>query len=124
MIFLLILNLDNNQLTKITIGAFTHLTDLRLDYNMLTYIPPEIGMLTSLINLKLNHNMLKYIPREIYKLVKLKTLDISMNQLKFIPYLASNVEPFKKAPTEKIYNAEHNKNIICWQNDRITNYDI
>jgi Leucine-rich repeat (LRR) protein len=79
--------LDHNQLTSIPpeIGQLRNLTELSLGNNQLSSIPPEIGQLRNLTNLWLDHNQLTSIPPEIGQLTNLTALLFGINRLTSIP---------------------------------------
>ena len=66
-------------------GYLTGLTDLYLNDNRLTALPPEIGNLTGLTYLNLDDNQLTGIPVTLCQLTKLRKLLLSDNLLTVIP---------------------------------------
>jgi leucine-rich repeat protein SHOC2 len=62
-----------------------NLTELNLENNLITAVPPEIGNLLSLDNLDLSGNQLTAIPLQIGTLSNLGNLDLSSNQLTAVP---------------------------------------
>ena len=82
-----VLRLGFNELTSIPpeIGLLTNIQELRLGFNELTSIPPEIGLLTNLQKLILNDNKLTSLPSEIGQLTNLQELHLSDNELTSLP---------------------------------------
>ena len=76
------LDLDFNPLSSLPpIEKLVNLTELDLSYNQLSSLPPEIGKLQNLTKLSLSFNPLSSLPPEITKLQKLTKLYLSYNQL-------------------------------------------
>uniref|UniRef100_A0A287BQZ7 Leucine rich repeat containing 69 n=1 Tax=Sus scrofa TaxID=9823 RepID=A0A287BQZ7_PIG len=84
---LILLNLNNNQLTWIPqeIVRLKSLTYLSLNNNHLFSIPRELCFLETLSELQLNYNQLICIPEEIKFLKKLQKLLLSRNNIEYLP---------------------------------------
>ena len=61
------------------------LTELWVDNNLITSLPPEIGRLSNLTKLVLLTNKLTSLPDSIGRLTKLKELNVSYNELTSLP---------------------------------------
>ncbi|MEM1331540.1 MAG: COR domain-containing protein, partial [Planctomycetota bacterium] len=81
------LRLNNNQLSSVPpeLGALTALKALSLSNNQLSSVPPELGALTVLTTLRLHSNQLSSVPPELGALTALKALSLSYNQLSSVP---------------------------------------
>jgi internalin A len=81
------LDLNGNQLSELPpeIGQLTSLTGLYLRDNQLNELPPEIGQLTDLTILYLRGNQLSELPPEIGQLTNLAELNLRGNQLGQLP---------------------------------------
>ncbi|XP_059730485.1 leucine-rich repeat-containing protein 69 isoform X2 [Bos taurus] len=84
---LILLNLNNNQLTWIPqeISRLKNLRCLSINHNQLASIPRELCFLENLSELQLNYNQLVCIPKEIKFLKKLRKLLLSRNNIKSLP---------------------------------------
>ncbi|KAB0371812.1 hypothetical protein FD755_016750 [Muntiacus reevesi] len=84
---LILLNLNNNQLTWIPgeIGRLKNLRCLSINHNQLASIPRELCFLENLSELQLNYNQLVCIPKEIKFLKKLQKLLLARNSIKSLP---------------------------------------
>lgn len=71
--------------SRLANGDLSAMTDLYLDGNRLTVLPPEIGYLTPLLRLYLKDNLLTAVPPEIGRLLSLEGLDLSGNRLTSVP---------------------------------------
>lgn len=80
---LAVINLDNNNLTKLTpdIGMLTSLRELYLGFNQLTTLPVEMSNLTNLRILDLQSNSFSVIPSVIFPLSQLQSLNLMNNEL-------------------------------------------
>lgn len=81
------INLSENYLFKISEGfsKFKNLKTLRLENNLITYIPPFIGRMESLENLCLGSNYINEIPISIQYLTNLKQLKLGKNRINAVP---------------------------------------
>ena len=93
-------NLENNNLTSLPpeIGNLSNLKYLYLYINNLTSLPPEIGNLTNLEVLDFADNNLAYLPKEIGNLSHLEELEldgtnIQMPSRNTIQYWMNNLKP-------------------------------
>ncbi|XP_024616190.1 leucine-rich repeat-containing protein 69 isoform X1 [Neophocaena asiaeorientalis asiaeorientalis] len=84
---LILLNLNNNQLTWIPqeISRLKSLTYLSINHNQLASIPRELCFLENLSELQLNYNQLICIPKEINFLKKLQKLLLVRNNIESLP---------------------------------------
>lgn len=84
-----ILNLDNNQLTRLD-KSFTNLTNLQmlyLNHNKLQLVP-DFRSLKALQELELSHNEIRFIAEETFaNLPMLRLLDLSHNELSEVSFL-------------------------------------
>lgn len=86
--------LDGAQLAS-ELGAFllpsylksnySHLVELDISRNRLSFLPAQIQQLKNLRHLNMTSNEFKEIPKEIYQLKQLEVLSISQNQISEIP---------------------------------------
>ena len=81
------LELDWNRLTALPpeLAQLQHLESLILGSNQLTALPPELGQLANLETLILGSNQLTTLPPELSQLHNLTTLNLWMNQLTALP---------------------------------------
>jgi Leucine-rich repeat (LRR) protein/GTPase SAR1 family protein len=81
------LRLSWNQLAELPpeIGQLTSLRSLDLSNNQLSRLPPEISQLSSLQSLSLFSNYLRSLPPEIGQLTSLQSLVLSSNYLRSLP---------------------------------------
>ncbi|XP_036914605.1 leucine-rich repeat-containing protein 69 [Sturnira hondurensis] len=84
---LILLNLNNNQLTWIPeeISRLKNLTYLSINRNQLASIPRELCFLKNLSELQLNHNQLICIPEEIKFMKMLQKLFVVQNSIEVLP---------------------------------------
>lgn len=92
------LNIRNNQLTQLppALGQLTQLEWLDLNGNQLTQLPPEFGQLTQLQQLYFRGNQLTQLPPELGQLTKLRRLDLRNNPLPLPPEVLEKIDQ----PTE------------------------
>lgn len=95
---LLILNIDNNELTTLppTVGQLSSLIELNASNNNIITLPSEITQLQHLKTLYLRNNQLSQLPANIDKLASLEVLDLSLNKLKKIPAKLSKIKQLKR----------------------------
>ncbi|MEH1868818.1 MAG: COR domain-containing protein [Nostoc sp.] len=81
------LNLNNNQLSSLPpeFSQLSNLTDLNLNNNQLSSLPPEFSQLSNLTELSLSNNQLSSLPPEFSQLSNLTRLSLSNNQLSSLP---------------------------------------
>ncbi|MCC5665284.1 leucine-rich repeat domain-containing protein [Nostoc sp. CHAB 5784] len=81
------LNLNHNQLSSLPpeISQLSSLTTLNLNHNQLSSLPPEISQLSSLTELSLDNNQLSSLPPEFSQLSSLTELYLDNNQLSSLP---------------------------------------
>ena len=81
------LSLNNNQLSSLPpeISQLSNLTTLSLENNQLSSLPPEFSQLSNLTTLYLHNNQLSSLPPEFSQLSNLTTLSLSNNQLSSLP---------------------------------------
>ncbi|MCI5212247.1 MAG: hypothetical protein D3910_26475, partial [Candidatus Electrothrix sp. ATG2] len=81
------LDLDGQGLTDLPpeIGQLTNLTELQLWGNQLTYLPPEIVHLKNLRSIQLDGNNITMLPPELFQLTNLTTLHLAVNELTSLP---------------------------------------
>jgi hypothetical protein len=81
------LDLRSNALDAVPAGLqeLASLRVVRLNYNKLQTVPPEIYLLERLQVLELSGNLIESLPEEMEDLVRLRELDISGNKLTSIP---------------------------------------
>ncbi|XP_008066682.1 leucine-rich repeat-containing protein 69 [Carlito syrichta] len=84
---LILLNLNNNQLTCLPqeVSRLKSLTYMSINHNQLTNIPRELCFLKNLSELQLNYNQLTCIPEEIKFLMKLQKLFLARNSILVLP---------------------------------------
>ncbi|XP_006159627.1 leucine-rich repeat-containing protein 69 isoform X2 [Tupaia chinensis] len=84
---LILLNLNNNQLTWLPqeIGRLKSLVYMSINHNQLAIIPTELCSLLNLVELQLNYNQVIYIPEEIKFLKDLQKLLLARNNIKALP---------------------------------------
>ncbi|KAF5915141.1 hypothetical protein HPG69_011604 [Diceros bicornis minor] len=84
---LILLNLNNNQLTWIPpeISRLRSVTYLSINHNQLASIPRELCFLENLSELQLNYNQLICVPEEIKFLKKLQKLLLVRNNIEVLP---------------------------------------
>jgi hypothetical protein len=83
------------QISAADIAKFVNLTELNLDDNNLTSIPPEIGTLKNLQALYLGRNDLTALPPEIENLSNLTLLSLFENKLTVLPQEICNLANLK-----------------------------
>ncbi|MEH1972681.1 MAG: COR domain-containing protein [Nostoc sp.] len=81
------LYLNNNQLSSLPpeFSQLSNLTTLYLSDNQLSSLPPEFSQLSNLTTLYLNNNQLSSLPPEFSQLSNLTRLSLSNNQLSSLP---------------------------------------
>lgn len=95
---LLILNIDNNELTTLpsTLGSLSSLIELNASNNNISELPSEITQLKHLKTLYLRNNQLSQLPADIDRLASLEVLDLSLNKLKQIPTKLFKIKQLKR----------------------------
>ncbi|ORX43893.1 L domain-like protein [Piromyces finnis] len=90
---LVVLSLDNNQLSELPeeIGNLTNLKGLQINNNNITKLPKEIGNLNNLTKLSLSNNELIEITKEIGRLTELSWLRLDENKLTKLPKEIGNL---------------------------------
>ncbi|XP_006159629.1 leucine-rich repeat-containing protein 69 isoform X3 [Tupaia chinensis] len=91
---LILLNLNNNQLTWLPqeIGRLKSLVYMSINHNQLAIIPTELCSLLNLVELQLNYNQVIYIPEEIKFLKDLQKLLLARNNIKALPNTFCDLE--------------------------------
>jgi CCR4-NOT transcription complex subunit 6 len=82
------LDLSSAQIRSLPLGLLNYtdfLTELRLNGNLLTSLPPQVGDLRSLVVLDLSDNHLTFLPAELGKLTNLVELLLYNNKLSTLP---------------------------------------
>lgn len=74
-----------------SICIFTNLIELKLNHNILLYVPTQISCLTSLKILTLYHNKFIEFPTSICTLTNLRNLNLGGNMISSIPTQVSNL---------------------------------
>ncbi|XP_053414821.1 leucine-rich repeat-containing protein 69 isoform X1 [Nycticebus coucang] len=84
---LILLNLNNNQLTCLPqeVSRLKSLTCLSINHNQLSSIPQELCFLKNLYELQLNYNKLICIPEDIGSLENLQKLFLVRNKIESLP---------------------------------------
>ncbi len=82
------------------IMAFSNLTKLVLNNNIIEFIPDEISNLEDLTELNLGSNNIYEIPNSLYTLNKLKVLDLNGNKIEDISKRVSNLKELEKLDLE------------------------
>jgi CCR4-NOT transcription complex subunit 6 len=77
---------QNLKVINSVVFRYEFLTQLYLNCNKLTYIPPTIGKLRTLTHLDLSLNELRFLPPEMGMLVNMKQLLLFDNHLENLPY--------------------------------------
>lgn len=117
------LKIDNNKISHIPpeICMLTNLIFLKLDNNQITSIPSYIGKLITLQKLYLHYNLLTKLPREIENLINLTSLNLSRNQLTTLEYLPKNIEylnvNYNKLRNIKLSNCKNLEHLLLMCND-------
>lgn len=82
------LDLSSARIRSLPLGLLNYtdfLTELRLNCNLLTTLPPQVGDLRSLVILDLSDNSLSFLPPELGKLTNLVELLLYNNRLCTLP---------------------------------------
>lgn len=82
------LDLSCARIRALPLGLLNYvdfLTELRLNGNLLTSLPPQVGDLRSLVVLDLSDNLLSYLPPELGHLTNLMELLLFNNRLQSLP---------------------------------------
>lgn len=82
------LDLSSARIRSLPLGLLNYtdfLTELRLNQNLLTSLPPQVGELRSLAILDLSDNSLAFLPPELGKLTNLVELLLYNNRLSTLP---------------------------------------
>ena len=84
---LIIVDLSNNNLSKIPGGLFKlkYIKELNLEKNHINYIQHQLSNLTNLEKLNLAYNEITLLPNSLFKLQKLQIILINYNKIKLIP---------------------------------------
>jgi Leucine-rich repeat (LRR) protein len=113
-------NLENNNLTSLPpeIGNLTNLKWLHLNNNNLTSLPPEIGNLSNLKYLYLYINNLTSLPPEIGNLTNLEVLDFADNNLAYLPKEIGNLSHLEELELDGTNIQMPSRNTIqYWMNN-------
>jgi leucine-rich repeat protein SHOC2 len=87
------LSLANENISSLPniIGSLDMLTDLYLDYNYITQLPPSFSNLSKLEHLDLGSNRLQDFPSAIDNFLQLKSLTLRSNQISKLPQTIANL---------------------------------
>ena len=121
---LIIVDLSNNNLSKIPGGLFKlkYIKELNLEKNHINYIQHQLSSLINLEKINLAYNEISFLPNSLFKLQKLQILLINYNKIKLIPI---EIGLMKNLTRLNIFNNSINElpTTLC-NNSKLKNIDF